>query len=420
MANKRVVITGIGTINPIGRNVAEFWENLKQGKSGIVDLCSIYPVLTDYSVKIGGYFGIPDNARDYFGSYGKWLKRLDEFVVYMQIAGTQAMRDSGLEMVREDPFRVGALLGSGEGGLNSHERNQSYLQKQGINMVSPLYVLNVIPNIAAGFFAQVHGLLGPNFAPVSACASSNHSIGLASMMIEAGLADVMFVGGSEASLNPSGIGAFGNLGALSTRYSEQPALASRPFSRTRSGFVMSNGAGALCLEELEHARRRDAQIYAEVSGYSFSADAHDLVAPNPEGLSTSYAMSQALKKARLDPSQISLINAHGTSTPLGDQAEATAIHKTFGPAAESVAVHSTKSMTGHTIGASGAIEAIAVLLALKEGIVHPNINCEDQDPEIRLNIVKETLDNSTIEHVMSNNFGFGGQNAIVILSRFRA
>ncbi|WGK69175.1 beta-ketoacyl-[acyl-carrier-protein] synthase family protein [Candidatus Haliotispira prima] len=420
MTDRRIVITGIGTINPVGRDVPDFWENLAKGKSGIVNLCSIYPILSDYSVKIGGYFHLPENARDYFGRYGKWLKRLDEFIAYMQIAGAQAMQDSGLDMAKEDPFRVGSLLGSGEGGLNSHERNQSYLQNQGVSAISPLYVLNVIPNSGTGFFAQSYGLRGPNFAPVSACATSNHSIGLSCMMIETGMADVMFAGGSEASLNPSGIGAFGNLGALTIQYSDQPELASRPFDAKRSGFVMSNGAGAMCLEELEHAKKRGAKIYAEVSGYSFSADAHDLVAPHPEGISTSYTMKKAMEKARLAPSQISLINAHGTSTTLGDLAESIAIHKAFGPSAESVAVHSTKSMTGHTIGASGAIEAIAALLSMEKGIVHPSINCDEQDPEIRLNIVKETREDLAIEHIMSNNFGFGGQNAVVILSRFQS
>ena len=417
MAGKRIVITGIGTINPVGVGVRSFWDNLAKGQSGIVDLRPIYPLLNDYSVKIGGYFTLPQNVREYFGHYGKWLKRLDEFIIYMQIAGSQAMDDSGLDMEREDPFRVGALLGSGEGGLNSHERNQNYLQKQGMSAVSPLYVLNVIPNSATGFFAQCYGLQGPNFAPVSACATSNHSIGLSCMMIEAGMADVMFAGGSEASLNPSGISAFGNLGALSP--SDQPEQASRPFATGRSGFVMSNGAGALCLEELEHARRRGAKIYAEITGYSFTADAHDLVAPHPEGRSASRAMQKALEKARLSPSDIDLINAHGTSTLLGDLAEAKAISVTFGHGAP-VAVHSTKSMTGHTIGASGSIEAIAALLAIKEGIVHPSINCEQQDPEIVLNIVKEVRRDLTIEHIMSNNFGFGGQNAVIILSRFHS
>ncbi|MEM9423885.1 MAG: beta-ketoacyl-[acyl-carrier-protein] synthase family protein [Spirochaetota bacterium] len=413
---KRVVITGIGTINPLGNDVPGFWENLAQGQSGIVKLCAIYPILKDYSVKIGGYFSLPENAADYFGRYRKWFKRLDEFAIYMQIAGTQAMSDSGLDIAREDPFRVGTLFGSGEGGLNSHERNQNYLQKQGMSAISPLYVLNVIPNTATGFFAQSHGLQGPSFAPVSACASSGHSIGLSCMMIQTGLADVMFAGGSEASLNPSGIGAFGNLGALTTQYNEQPEEASRPFDAQRSGFVMSNGAGALCLEELEHAKKRGARIYAEVSGYSFSADAHDLVAPHPEGRSSSYAMVQALKQARLEPSQIDLINAHGTSTQLGDWAEAMAIRKAFGSVA--IPVHSTKSMTGHTIGASGAIEAIAALLALQKNTIHPSINCEEQDAAIPLNVVTETREDIPVKHVMSNNFGFGGQNSVIILSRF--
>ena len=420
MTDRRVVVTGIGTINPLGNDVPSFWANLAEGESGIVDLCSIYPILSDYSVKIGGYFALPDDARNYFGRYGKWLKRLDEFTVYMQIAGAQAMSDSGLDMSCEDPFRVGSLLGTGEGGLNSHERNQSYLQTHGMSALSPLYVLNAIPNTATGFFAQSYGFCGPNFAPASACATSNHSIGLSCMMIESGMADVMFAGGSESSLNPSGIGAFGNLGALSTQFNEEPRRASRPFDIQRSGFVMSNGSAALCLEELNHAKKRCAKIYAEVSGYCFSADAHDLVAPHPEGTSTSYAMKKALEKARLNPADISLINTHGTSTTLGDKVEEIAIYKALGSAASSVAVHSTKSMTGHTIGASGAIEAIAALLAFEKGIIHPSINCDEQDPDIRLNVITETREDIPVEHVMSNNFGFGGQNAVVIFSRFSA
>ena len=419
MTDKRIVITGIGTINPVGVGVRSFWDNLARGQSGIVDLRPVYPVLNDYSIKIGGYFAMPDNVRECFGRYGKWLKRLDEFVIYMQIAGFEAMNDCGLELEKEDPFRIGALLGSGEGGLNSHERNQNYLQNQGMSAVSPLYVLNAIPNSSTGFFAQCYGLCGPNFAPVSACATSNHSIGLSCMMIEAGLADVMFAGGSEASLNPSGISAFGNLGALSPACSDQPERASRPFAVGRSGFVMSNGAGALCLEELEHAKKRGAKIYAEIASDSCTADAHDLVAPHPEGRSAARAMQKALEKARLSPSDISLINAHGTSTPLGDLAEARAISTVFGHGAP-VAVHSTKSMSGHTISASGSIEAIAALLAIEQGIVHPSINCEQQDPEIALNIVKEARSDLAVEHIMSNNFGFGGQNAVIILSRFRS
>jgi 3-oxoacyl-[acyl-carrier-protein] synthase II len=409
----RVVITGLGTINPIGNTVSEFWDNLAAGKSGI-RLLKNFDV-GDFSVKIGGEIDFPD-LTSYFREK-RMLRRLDRFTLMAHVAGSQAIRDSGLDP-EGNPPRYGVLIGSGDGGVFAHLDNIGRIVKTGMNSVSPFYIINAIPSTAAGFFAQYFNLQGPCFSLSSACATSNHAMGLGAMLIKLGMADAIVAGGSEAALNVAGIAAFGKIQALSER-NDSPETASRPFDKTRDGFILSEGAGAVCLEELEHAKKRGAKIYAEVSGFAFSCDAFDFVMPHPEGRGPVLAMQQALETARLNPEDIDLINAHATSTPVGDRAESRAIRQAFGDYSTRVLVHSTKSMTGHSLGAASAIEAIAAIMAFEKNIIHHTTNQFEQDPDIQLNIVRDRPLEKKIDHVLSDAFGFGGQNAVLVLSRFK-
>ena len=418
MANKRnpfdtrVVVTGLGTINPLGNDVKQYWENLLEGKSGVRLVRNVE--VDDYSVKIAGEVDIPDLS-GYF-TEKKMTKRLDRYIVFGFVAGTQALRDSGLE-VDKSPSRYGSIIGTGDGGVGAHVDNLEKIVTRGMQASSPYYIINAIPNTGSGFLAQCWNLQGPSFAVSSACASSNHAIGTASMLIKMGMADAMFAGGAEAPVNKSGFSAFGNIFALSER-NDSPETASRPFDADRDGFVLSEGAGVLCLEELEHAKKRGAYIYCEVTGYGLSSDAHDLVAPHPEARGAEQSIKMAIEDARLDPDDIDLVNAHATSTPLGDPTEYRAIKRIFGERSDTLPVHSTKSMTGHSLGAAGGIEAIATILAFEQNLVHHTTNQFNQDPEIKFNVVKNEPLKKKIRHVLSNGFGFGGQNSTVILSRF--
>ena len=412
---RRVVITGIGTINPLGHTVKEFWNNLAQGKSGIRPIQN--REITDIPVYVAGEVDIRDEVKDYYISK-KLYKRLDRFVTMGYGAAAQAYLDAGID-VNLSPERYGAIIGSGEGGLGTHWDQIIRLNEKGLDTASPYYITNVIPNTATALFCQERNIQGLSFSVNSACASSNHAIGIAVNLIKMGMADAIFAGGAEAVACEPGLAAFSGIGALSRR-KEPATAASRPFDRDRDGFVMGEGAGVLCLEELDHARRRGAKIYGEVTGFGFTSDAHDLVAPHPEGDGAARAMIGALNMAGLNPEEIGLINCHGTSTPVGDVAEGLAIHRAFGDAlGAQIPVHSTKSMIGHLIGAAGAVEAIAVLMGLTENIIHPSINVDNQDPAIKLNVVKETREEKTLDHALSNTFGFGGHNASVVLSRFR-
>jgi 3-oxoacyl-[acyl-carrier-protein] synthase II len=405
----RVVITGMGTINPIGTSVAEFWENLIKGKSGVRRITS-FP-LNNYSVQIAGEVDLPDLG-PYFKNR-KMARRLDRFVVLAHIAGAQAMRDSGLD-VEKAPHRYGAIIGTGEGGAATRWINTKKIVEDGMAAASPFFAM-CIPNTASGFFAMEWNLQGPCFSVNSACATGNHALGVSAALIRMGMADAIFTGGSEAVINPTGLAAFGNIMALSER-NDSPETASRPFDKDRDGFVLSEGAGVLCLEELEHAKRRGAKIYAELTGYGFTSDAYDLVAPHPTSRGSARAMQDALDAAHLRPDQIDLVNCHAASTPLGDFAESRAISTVFKDLAPKVPSHSTKSMTGHPLGAASALEAIAVILALQRGVIHPTINQFEQDPLIDLNVVREPME-ARVNHVVSNGFGFGGQNAAITLSR---
>jgi 3-oxoacyl-[acyl-carrier-protein] synthase II len=409
----RVVVTGLGTINPLGNSVAEFWKNLVAGKSGI--RLSRKVDLSEYHVKIAGEVDLPEDLTEYFASK-KMIKRLDDYIVYAHIAAVQALKDSGLE-VDKTPERYGTLIGSGDGGLKTQMENIDRLITTGMGSTSPFYVISAIPNTGSAFFAQEKNLQGPSFSVNSACATANHAIGLAAGMIKMGMADAMFAGGSEAAVNQAGISGFGNIMALSDR-NDSPETASRPFDKDRNGFVLSEGAGVILVEELEHALKRNAHIYAEIVGYGFTTDAHDLVAPHPEARNASIAMKIAMETAGITPEQIGLINAHGTSTPVGDRIESVAINRAFGEYGKKVQVHSTKSMTGHLLGGASGIEAIALMLAFERNVAHPSINVFEQDPEILLNIITEPRDTPKLTHLMSNAFGFGGHNACIIFSRF--
>ncbi len=407
----RVVITGMGTINPIGSSVAEFWENLIKGKSGVRRITS-FPI-NGFSVQIAGEIDLPDLS-PYFKNR-KMTRRMDRFVVLAEIAGAQAIRDSGLD-VEKAPHRYGVIIGTGEGGAATRYFNTKKIVEDGMQSTSPFFVM-CIPSTASGFFAMEWNLQGPCFSVNSACATGNHAFGVAASLIRMGMADAIFTGGSEAVINPMGLAAFGNIMALSER-NDSPQTASRPFDRGRDGFVLSEAAGVLCLEELEHAKRRGATIYAELTGYGFTCDAHDLVAPHPESRGSARAMQDALSTAHLNPDQVDLINCHAASTSLGDLAESKAINLVFKDLAAKIPAHSTKSMTGHPLGAASSVEAIAAILAIRKGVIHPTINQFEQDPGIDLNVVRNQPRESRVDHVLSNGFGFGGQNAAVTISRF--
>jgi len=410
----RVVITGMGTINPLANVVNEFWDNLIEGKSGI--RLVKHTDLSDFSVQIGGEVDYPDLS-EYFPQ--KMLRRLDRFIIFGHVAATRAFKDAGLEPVdiEKAPHLYGAIIGTGDAGSGLHYRMFHQIQEVGMDHASPFYVIGVIPNMPSAYFSKENNFQGPNFSVNSACATSNHAIGTAASMIKMGFAEVMLAGGTEAVLNVAGFSGFGVIRALSTR-NDSPETASRPFDKDRDGFVLGEGAGILCLEELEHAKKRGARVYAELKGFGFSCDAHDLVAPQPEGRGAVIAMNSALESAALNKESVDLINAHGTSTTLGDIAESKAINKVFGEYTSSIIVQSTKSMIGHLIGAAGGVEAIASILAIEKGVIHPSVNIFNQDPQINLNIAADGPIEKKVRHVLSNSFGFGGQNASIILSEF--
>ena len=412
--NRRVVITGLGTVNPMANDVPGFWEALKTGRSAIREIRNVD--LGDYHVRIGGEVDLPENIRDSF-KYPKMIRRLDRYILMAHLAGVQALCDAKLN-VEGIAARCGAVLGTGAGGILAHQENIGRIHEGKMHEVSPFYLISAIPSTGTAFFVQDAGLKGPIFSVNSACATGNHAFGLSAMLIKSGMADVMFAGGSEAPVNAPGLSSFGNISALSTR-NDAPEQASRPFDADRDGFIMSEGAGALCLEELEHAQARGAKIYAELSGFGFTSDAHDMVAPHPEAEGAVRAIRAALEMAGLEPEDIDLVNAHGTSTPLGDRIESLALNTALGEHGGRVPVHSTKSMVGHLLGAASVVEAIAALMVFEENLIHATANHQRMDPEINLNVVTELSDGSGVNHILSNAFGFGGMNAVAVLSRYR-
>ena len=408
---RRVVITGIGAVSPLGCGNAKNWDALTSGKSG-VGLITRFDA-SDMPVKIAGE--VPDfNAEEYIDK--KEIKKMDLFIQYALAAAHYAMEDSGLVINDENAERVGVLVGAGLGGLPTIERYHTLLSEGGPKKISPFFIPMLIINLAPGHISIKYGAKGPNLSSVSACATSTHSIGDAYHIIKRGDADAMIAGGTESVITPLGIGGFAAMKALSDR-NDDPATASRPFDKNRNGFVMGEGAGIVVLEEYESARARGAKIYAEIVGYGMTGDAYHLTAPAPGGEGGARCMKMALKNAGVAPEQVSYINAHGTSTPIGDMYETMAIKSVFGDHAKKMMVSSTKSMTGHLLGAAGGIETVYTLMAMDKGVVPPTINYTEPDPECDLDYVPNTAREAKLEYAMSNNFGFGGTNATLLFKK---
>jgi 3-oxoacyl-[acyl-carrier-protein] synthase II len=411
---RRVVVTGMGTITPVGNDVATTWRSLIEGKSGTAPItkfdASNFPV--KFAAEVKGF-----NPLDYMDR--KEAKRADQYTQYAVAAARQAMTNAGLvERNGMDPDRIGVIIGSGIGGLKSFEEQHDVYRERGVGKISPFFIPMFIADIAAGIVSMMFNAKGPNYATVSACATSAHAIGDAYRTIQYGDADVMITGGAEATVTPMAIGGFANMKALSER-NDSPETASRPFDSTRDGFVMGEGAGILILEELEHALGRGATIYAEIVGYGATGDAYHLTAPAPDGEGAQRAMKRALKDAGLEPKDIQYINAHGTSTPANDFNETRAIKAVFGEHAKSVNVSSTKSATGHMLGAAGAVEAVVSAMVVGTGIIPPTINYQNPDPELDLNYTPNKSVERDVNAVLSNSFGFGGHNTTLAIKRYK-
>lgn len=410
--SRRVVVTGMSVITALGSEISEFWERLCAGKSGVSRLerfdCS------DFKVNFGGE--IKDfRPEDHFDA--KEAKRLDRFSQFALASAQKAIKQSGLDFQKEpDPYRCGVIIGSGIGGLNEIEEQHSKLFDRGPTRVSPFMIPKLMVNAATGNISVEFGIKGPSSAVATACASATNAIGDAYRMIQYDVCDVLVTGGSEAAITPMGLSGFARMGALSTR-ADAPEAASRPFDRDRDGFVLSEGAGVVVLEELEHARRRGAPILGEVLGYGASSDGSHMTAPDPEGTGAAMAMSLALKDARLNAADVGYINAHGTSTPLGDIAETNAIKRVFGADSQRICVSSTKSQLGHLLGASGGVEFVVALLTLAQQLIPPTINIENPDPDCDLDYVPNKARELRVNRVMSNSFGFGGHNACLVVGR---
>ncbi|WP_374016671.1 beta-ketoacyl-ACP synthase II [Paenibacillus thiaminolyticus] len=409
---QRVVVTGMGVVTALGSDIDTLWRSLMEGKSGISQIEAFDT--TDYPTKIAA--SVKDfNPEDYIDK--KEARRMDRFVQFGIVASKKAVDDAKLDMDQTNRDRVGVIVGSGIGGLGTWEEQHRTLLEKGVKRVSPFFIPMMIANMASGHISMMIGARGPNTAAVSACATGTHSIGDAFKIIQRGDADVMICGGAEATIRPIGMAGFCAMRAMSTR-NDEPERASRPFDVDRDGFIMGEGAGVLVLESLEHALERGARIYAEVIGYGMSADAHHITEPDPEG--PALCMTRAIQDAGFQPEQIDYINAHGTSTPVGDRSETRAVKAALGDHARNVAISSTKSMTGHLLGAAGGVEAIICALTLQHGMIPPTINLENQDPECDLDYVPNVPRKADVRTAMSNSFGFGGHNATVVLTKYEA
>jgi 3-oxoacyl-[acyl-carrier-protein] synthase II len=414
MNERRVVITGIGALSPLGNDATSTWEAMKKGVSGIGLIEQMDT--SAYPVKIGGEVKNFDPVLFYKDP--KDARRADRYTNLAMAASKMAVKDSGLDPEAVDKTRVGVMVGSGIGGLGTLEREHEKLISRGPSRVSPFVIPMMISNIASGMISMEYGFSGPNMVIVTACATSNHNIGEAWRIIKFGDADAFIAGGAEGTILPMGLSGFANMRALSTR-NDDPQGASRPFDKGRDGFVMGEGAGVVVIEELEHAKKRGATIYAELVGYGISADAHHLSAPSPDGSGPCRAMHMALKHAALSPDAVDYVNAHGTSTPLGDISETMAIKLAFGShAKDKLLVSSTKSMTGHLLGAAGGIELLASVMSIREGIIAPTINLHDPDPECDLDYCANVAREAKVDVALSNSFGFGGHNASLLVKRF--
>ena len=409
---RRAVVTGLGLVTSLGRAIDGFWDRVVRGESGVGQI-TLFDV-AGYRVQFGGQVPWEPEREDI--APPKELKRLDRFTQFAIGAAKDAVSDSGLDFGHEDPYRCGVIIGSGIGGLWEFEVQEERLLHKGIDKVSPFTIPKLMVNSASGHVSSLYGIKGPNFAVATACASAANSIGSALLAIQYGDADVMVTGGSEAALTPIGLASFQNMRALSFR-SDAPQAASRPFDADRDGFVLAEGAGVVVIEELEHARRRGARIYAELKGYGASGDAGHITQPDEEGRGAGRAMEAALVDAQLGVEAVHYINAHGTSTPLGDKAETVAIKRVFGPHAKKLAVSSTKSHLGHTLGASGGIEAVVCSLTIDRGVITPTINYQTPDPACDLDYTPNQAREAQVGVAMSNSFGFGGHNASLVFAR---
>ncbi len=409
--SRRVVITGLGVVTSIGHDVDSFWASLLAGRGGIHRVTLFDP--SELACQIGAE--VRDwNAADHMDP--KEARRNDRYTHFGFVAAKQAVKDAGLDMAKEDADRVGVVIGSGIGGMWTYESQLKVLAERGPRKVSPFTIPSLIGNMCSGLFAIEIGARGPNFGVVSACATGTHALGEAAHMIRRGDADVMVAGGSEAAITPFAYASFCSMKAMSTR-NDAPEKACRPFDKGRDGFIMGEGAGVLVIESLEHAQARGAKIYCELAGYAATSDAFHITQPDPEGRGLSMAMTRAMKSAGLAPDAIDYINAHGTSTPYNDKFETLAIKKVFGEHARKLAVSSTKSMTGHLLGAAGGIESVICAKTIQTGRIAPTINLEDTDPDCDLDYVPNVAREAKVRTVLSNNLGFGGQNAAVV---FRA
>lgn len=412
---RRVVVTGMGAVTPIGLTKDEFWSNLLAGASGAGPItqfdASGYD--TKFACEVKGFDPLAFMDR-------KLAQRCDRFTQFAIVAADAALKDAGLDLEKVDRLRGGVIVGSGIGGMwTYHKQQETIWETKGPHRISPFFIPMMISDIAPGRISMRHGLKGPNYATTSACATSSHAIGDAAILIQRGDADFMLTGGAEAAICPMGIGGFNAMKAMSTR-NDAPGKASRPFDKDRDGFVMGEGAAILVLEELGHALRRNARIYAELGGIGFTADAHHITEPAPGGEGAVRAMRLAVADAGIQADEVAYINTHGTSTPVGDKAETAAIKTVFGEHAKKMAVNSTKSMIGHLLGAAGAVEAVATVMSVYENKVHPTINYETPDPECDLDYIPNKAQAREVPAAISNTFGFGGHNASILFRKFRS
>ena len=412
---KRVVVTGVGALTPIGNNVPDYWDGLRNGVSGADFITRFDPehFKTKFACEVKDF-----DVRDHLDH--KEARKMDPYTHYAMVTAHEAMEDSGLLIDKPNPDRAGVIWGSGIGGIYTFlKETKGYTTGDGTPRISPFFIPMMISDIASGYISIRYNFRGPNFATVSACASSNHALADAFNYIRLGKADVIISGGSEAAVNEIAMGGFNSMKALSTR-NDDPKTASRPFDSTRDGFVLGDGAGCLILEEYEHAKARGAKIYCEVGGAGLSADAHHITAPHPEGLGASSVMKLAVEDANMSLTDIDYVNVHGTSTPLGDLAESKAILNVFGEHAYDLNISSTKSMTGHLLGAAGAVEALAGILAIREGIIPPTINHSHVDEAFdpKLNLTFNTAQKREVNAMLSNTFGFGGHNVSLVLKKY--
>jgi 3-oxoacyl-[acyl-carrier-protein] synthase II len=414
ISDRRVVITGLGVVSPLGHTADEMWKALVTGQCGIDKITHFdaSPYDCQIAAEVKNFDPLPafPNAKE--------LRRTDRFTQFAVAAGHRALLDSGLDLEKANRDEIGVFIGSGIGGLQTTEEQHNVLLQKGPDRLSPFMIPMLILNMGSGMFSMYYKLRGPNVATCSACATSNHAIGEAWRTIKMGDAKVMFAGGTEATIVPLGIGGFCAMKAMSTR-NDEPKKASRPFDAGRDGFIMGEGSGVIVLEELEHAKARGARIYAELAGYGNTADANHITAPAPRGEGAARCMRMALRSARLRPEEISYVNAHGTSTPVGDLAETDAIKDVFGDHARKLAISSTKGATGHMLGAAGAVELAVCAMALHKDVVPPTINLENPDPQCDLDYVPNTAREMKVEAVINNSFGFGGHNATTLARKFR-